>query len=188
MNPIVLLPLGDVERPLLEESCGLLAETFGGTAVLREVSVDLERFFDAERVQYNSTAIIRHLLERGAPAGKERIHAGDPGEKTLAVVARDLFVPILTYVFGEAQLGGRIAVVSTYRLQNERYGLPRDHALLRQRFRKEAVHELGHTYGLVHCDRQECVMHSSTYVEDIDLKGEKLCRSCAAMLRVEASK
>ena len=96
----------------------------------------------------------------------------------------DLFIPVLTYVFGEAQLDGRAAVVSTYRLDNQIYGLPPDRDLLFQRLVKEAVHELGHTYNLVHCHRPPCVMLSSPYVEGIDQKSDWFCEDCLRSLRL----
>jgi archaemetzincin len=74
-------------------------------------------------------------------------------------------------------------VVSLHRLANEFYGLPRDDALLRHRLEKEIVHELGHMFGLYHCHQFECVMRSSTYVEEIDLKREEFCPACAAGVR-----
>ena len=91
--------------------------------------------------------------------------------------------PVLTYVFGEAQLGGRAAVVSLHRLDDELYGLPPNPKRLFQRLVKEAVHELGHTFDLVHCHEDGCVMASSTYVEEIDLKSERFCASCRASVR-----
>jgi archaemetzincin len=98
------------------------------------------------------------------------------------VVDEDLFIPILTYVFGEAQLNGRVAVISSHRLLNERYGLPADPGLAFDRLLKEAVHELGHVFGLLHCQDRECAMHISTYVEDIDLKSAALCTPCRRQL------
>ncbi len=127
-----------------------------------------ERAFDAARGQYSSTALLRLLLD----------DSSTDGSPILAVTTVDLCTPILTYVFGEAQLGGRAAVVSLHRLRAEMYGLPRDDDLLFERLRKESVHELGHTFGLIHCDRQQCVMHASTYAEEIDLKTAAFCRDC----------
>ena len=101
----------------------------------------------------------------------------------IGVTAADLFVPVLTYVFGEAQLGGRAAVVSTHRLRPEAYGLPADDDLLTARAEKEALHELGHTYGLLHCPAPDCVMRASTYAEEIDLKPAALCERCLAAVR-----
>ena len=117
-------------------------------------------------------AIISKLLERYE----------DLEGKVLGVTSGDLFVPVLTYVFGEAQLEGKVAVVSYHRLGEDFYGLPADEELLQSRLLKESVHELGHTFGLLHCSNYLCVMHSSTGVEEIDIKTDKLCADCRKKL------
>ncbi len=89
---------------------------------------------------------------------------------------------MLTFVFGQSQLDGAGAVVSTYRLQNEFYGLPSNDELLFERAVKEVIHELGHAFGLVHCPDYLCVMSAATYVEDVDLKQAELCRECRTQL------
>ena len=94
----------------------------------------------------------------------------------------DLFIPILTYIFGQAYLGGRTAIASSYRLKNESYGMTIDDKLLLGRFTKEVIHELGHTFGLIHCQNPLCVMRSSTYVEDIDQKERHLCPICRSLI------
>ena len=99
----------------------------------------------------------------------------------------DLFIPILTFVFGEAQLQGIGSVVSTHRLHNRFYGLPEDRELTTDRLLKEAVHELGHTYGLIHCSQQRCVMNASTYVENIDQKPAELCPVCQKGIQASSS-
>ena len=91
----------------------------------------------------------------------------------------DLFIPILTYVFGEARIGGRVAIFSATRLKQEFYGLPQDQVLFYERCEKEALHELGHTFGLVHCPFYDCVMHYSNSIEDVDVKNATWCRDCA---------
>ena len=96
----------------------------------------------------------------------------------LAVAAVDLYIPILRYVFGEAQMGGPCAVVSTYRLRQEFYGLDRDKAQLRERLLKECVHELGPTLNLRHCQDYQCAMASSHPLEWIDLRQNRLCDAC----------
>jgi archaemetzincin len=90
----------------------------------------------------------------------------------------DLFIPILTYIFGQAFLNGRTGIASFYRLANERYGMKSDDNFIPDRFMKEVIHELGHTFGLIHCHVPTCVMRSSTYVEDIDQKSANLCTKC----------
>jgi len=99
----------------------------------------------------------------------------------------DLFIPILTYIFGQAYLNGRTGIASLYRFSNERYGMKKDDKILLDRFRKEVIHELGHTFGLIHCHIPVCVMRSSTYVEDIDQKSPNFCAGCRSKLQITAS-
>ncbi|MBK9390421.1 MAG: hypothetical protein IPN68_09600 [Bacteroidetes bacterium] len=93
-----------------------------------------------------------------------------------------MFIPILTFIFGQAYLKGRAGIASYYRLSNERYGMSGGSKEVVERFQKEVIHELGHTFGLVHCHVPTCVMRSSTYVEDIDQKGISVCSQCRTLL------
>jgi archaemetzincin len=102
------------------------------------------------------------------------------------MVRVDMYIPILTYIFGQASLNGKTGVVSLYRLRNEHYGLEPDYELLIERFNKVIIHELGHTFGLIHCSNLVCVMRSSTYVEDLDQKNKSFCSRCRVeMNRIE---
>jgi archaemetzincin len=172
VNAIYLLPLGSADRSIVAELGPQLERTFRASVAIHEKAVPIDTFYDSHRAQYNSTNIIGHLLER------YRFADARSSTKVLGVAGQDLFIPILTYVFGEAQLDGLVGVVSYYRLPNERYGLPADPKLFSERLLKEAIHELGHTYGLIHCRSLDCVMHISTYVEDIDTKPAGFCRDC----------
>lgn len=158
----LLTPLGERLGDLLEMPVAQASPGF-----------DPEEAFDAVRSQYNSRLLL----------GRLRQHAPFVANRVLGVAGVDLFIPVLTYVFGEAELLGRAAVVSTFRLDSELYGLPKDPTLMFARLVKESVHEIGHTFGLVHCGRDDCVMHSSTYVEGIDLKNERFCDRCLKLLR-----
>lgn len=101
----------------------------------------------------------------------------------LGVTGADLYVPILTFVFGEAQMPGRAALVSLHRLREEFYGMPPDPGKLQDRLLKEALHELGHTQGLKHCADWRCLMTSSHAVEKLDVKSGEFCSQCAAQLK-----
>ncbi len=180
MKVIHLLSLGSADRRLIQSLSSPLRETFGFRVEAREWDVDISMFFDSQRVQYSSTQILQHLAQLRGDTHLS-IQATD-GDKILAVVAEDLYVPVLTYVFGEAELNGDLAVVSYHRLQSELYGLPRDPELLRVRLLKEAVHELGHTFGLEHCRDRRCVMTFSNSLADTDYKGHEFCPRCRKRL------
>lgn len=136
------------------------------------LDLDLAPSFAPERHQYHATLLLATLLR----------HLPDADAKILGITSVDLYIPVLTFVFGQSQLNGSGAIISTHRLRNEYYGLPHDSELLLKRTIKEAVHELGHAYGLVHCEDYLCVMHASTHVEEVDLKGGRYCDDCTSLL------
>ncbi len=134
-----------------------------------------EYSYDPFRGQHNSTAILQMLIDK----------VQKPDDRILGVTSVDLFIPIFTFVFGEAQLAGPAAVVSGIRLKNEYYGLKQNAALYHARLLKECLHELGHTFGLRHCISSQCVMSKSTYVENIDLKPGHYCTDCRPVILAE---
>jgi archaemetzincin len=151
-----------------------LAATFRTECCVRPDRLDVASARDRSRNQYYSTAILQAMQPLANQA------------RLLAVTSLDLYVPVLTFVFGEAQLGGNCAVVSSCRLREEFYGLPPREELLRERLAKEAVHELGHTFGLRHCDDWRCVMASSHAVERLDVKGVEFCKACRGVVDRQA--
>jgi len=169
MRLISLLPIGRVDHALLEPLAESLTRQLRVPCSIQPDGLEAEFAFNPLRRQYHSTEILKKILQK--PAGD--------AWKILGVTEKDLYIPVLTFVFGEAQLADGGAVVSTHRLRQEFYGLPTDPELLHQRLLKEALHELGHTYGLRHCSDYTCVMSASNGVERIDLKQAEFCDTCA---------
>ena len=128
--------------------------------------------FAPARRQWSSTVFLEELLRR-VPPGASHL---------LGVTERDLFVPVLSFVYGQAQLGGQVAVVSLARLRPEFHGLPPAPAVLARRAAAEAVHEVGHTFGLVHCRDHRCPMSLSIDLPDLDGKTATPCAACATMI------
>lgn len=166
---ILIVPIYPVDFELALFLVSPLKETFKCQVLLDNTNhINLSLAYDNSRAQFNSTKIISILSEKFQ----------NFNGKVLGVISVDLFIPVLTYVFGEAQLGGKISVVSTFRLNEIAYGLPENRKLTEERLLKEATHELGHNFGLLHCENYLCVMHPSTSVEEVDLKTAKFCNIC----------
>jgi len=171
---ITLLSYAHFGNEILEKISGTVQQEFRYPVLIKEMHLDLSEFYDAGRRQYNGDKLLREVNLVGIPGSS----------KTIGLFNVDLFIPILTYIFGQAQLGGRTAIVSQYRLSNERYGIMTDSDFLLDRFKKEVIHELGHLFGLIHCHIPTCVMRSSTYVEDIDQKDVQLCFQCRKLMGI----
>jgi len=168
MKLLHLLPIGNVDEGLLKDLCPPIEEALRVPCRVLPVRQDPEFAFHGERQQYHSSEILQRM---------QHFLSADSW-RMLGIGAVDMYIPILTFVFGEAQMGGPCAVVSAHRLRQEFYGLPSDRKLFRQRLIKEAVHEVGHTLSLTHCDDYRCAMASSHAVEWIDLKESALCPTC----------
>jgi archaemetzincin len=158
----------EVSLELLDELSAELARIFRVSCHVREEYLGAEFALEPTRGQYHSTAILQRMQSMVI----------EPDVRLLGVTGVDLYVPVLTFVFGEAQLEGKCSIVSLHRLRDEFYGLPPNAGLLLNRLAKEAIHELGHTLGLRHCLDWRCVMASSHNVELIDSKSGEVCPAC----------
>jgi archaemetzincin len=165
---ITLISFGYFEDIFLKDVVEAVKQELMCQVSLKEGHLDLSEFYDPVRRQYNGTKLLTEV----------DVNFSSDHSKTIGLFSVDLFIPILTYIFGQAFLKGRAGIASHYRLSNERYGIPADEMLKLDRFKKEIIHELGHTFGLIHCHTPICVMRSGTYVEDIDQKSASFCPGC----------
>jgi archaemetzincin len=169
MKRLQIISIGELDHVVLEGIAVELANHFVVPCEVLPQSIDPTFSFHGERNQFHSSKLLAELQK----------FVGPHTWRILGIAGIDLYIPILTFVFGEAQMGGPASVVSYYRLRQQFYGLPPDGDLLRQRLLKEAVHELGHTLDLTHCDDYRCAMSASHSVELIDLKENAFCSNCA---------
>jgi archaemetzincin len=172
MNLVHLLPVGKVDVSLLHDLRAAIPRSLDAACEILPYQLDPTPSYHPERQQYHSSEIVQRMQPLVRPQDW----------RFLAIADVDLYIPILKYVFGEAQMGGPCAVVSVHRLRQEFYGLAPDLPLLGQRLLKESVHELGHTLDLRHCQDYRCVMASSHSVEWIDLRESSLCDSCRSQV------
>jgi archaemetzincin len=165
---ILIIPMGSVDPDILKAISTSLEKTFHCLVETGSEMPIPQDSYDNRRKQYHSTTMLKAL--RG-------IKQGNFG-RMLGVTDVDLYVPKLNFVFGEADLLSGAAVISLTRLRQEFYGLPPDGKLFYERAVKEAVHELGHTYGLGHCQNPACIMFFSNSLVDTDKKGPGFCTNC----------
>lgn len=144
------------------------------TSVIR-LNFNLDELFSSARKQYFSTGFINQAIEQ------TRVIDG----KILIITELDIYVPVLTFLFGEAQLNGKHSIVSFCRLHEEFYSEKSNKELFFERALKEVYHELGHNYGLIHCPEWDCVMHSSNSVEEVDIKGRYYCGKCIGEIEMQ---
>ena len=171
MKPLYLGSMAEVNPEVMAHLRERMPFAFG--VELRGLALPgIDFAYDARRGQYGSIPALEMLLAR----------CPTDALKLLAVTECDLFIPALTFVYGQAQLGGRVAAISLARLRQEFYGLPPNQPVFLDRALKEALHETGHLFGLVHCAERECAMSLSTNIRQIDSKRAAFCASCAAHL------
>jgi archaemetzincin len=161
--------MGNVDPELLAGVRIQVERVFRRPARLEFPARRPDEAFDERRKQHSSHRILLWLAAN-RPRGAARL---------VGLTDADLFIPVLTFVFGEAQLKGPVAVVSTARLAG--VGLPGEAARLPIRIRTEVVHELGHTFGLLHCRKPRCAMARSASLRDVDAKQPDLCETCRGL-------
>lgn len=175
---ILLQPLGLVDRDLMYDVSSRLNQSFRFfefSVSYKHLELPLHAFNDG-RGQYNSSIILdelSRLYNKGFFGHYQRV---------VGLADVDAYVLGLNFVFGEALLGGPVAVVYLTRLRPDFYGKIPDRQILIERACKEVVHELGHTFGLRHCPNPKCVMHFSNTILDVDFKEVLFCFRCQSTL------
>ncbi|MBI4854147.1 MAG: hypothetical protein HY819_20310 [Acidobacteria bacterium] len=154
-----------MEKDLIDFIAKSIELTFNAISRVETLNLDILFAYDQERKQYNSTSILAYLKPNT-----------EKGSYSLAITKRDLYTNNSTFVFGEAEVGGRVGIVSLARLSID----PRE--LYKIIVLKEVTHELGHILGLRHCETNYCVMSFSTNLKEVEQKSFKFCPDCAHSL------
>jgi len=169
---ILLIPVGPVQDDLLSGLIEPLAATFGlPCRAIAPIPIP-PRAYNHRRGQYLGPRVLSALARLPLP----------DAERVLGIIDADCYARGLNFIFGQASIHGRDCFIALPRLRQSFYNLPEDEALFRQRVLKEAVHELGHTYGLDHCPAPRCVMHFSNSLHDTDVKEARFCSRCRVQI------
>lgn len=177
MQKIIISPIENIDVCNYQSLGQEIHRTFGFQTKIKSLLQNVNFAYDLKRDQYHSTAIL------------EKLASTSPFQaiKVVAITNVDLFIPILTHVYGEAQLAGKACIVSTFRLQ-EGLSITTMEKEFENRMAKEVLHELGHTFNLRHCNDKGCIMHYCRSIKDVDRKSDQLCRYCKILLKDELKK
>jgi archaemetzincin len=172
MSAIALAAMGAAPTAVLERIERALASAYRLPVVRLAPLAEPEGAYSPARAQWSATEFLKRLLAERPPRAA----------RLLGITERDLFVPVLSFVYGQAQLEGPVAVVSLARLRPEFHGLRPDEPTLTRRAATEAVHEIGHTFGLVHCPDRRCPMSLSIDLGELDRKAAEPCLACTSLV------
>jgi len=160
---IALVPVGHVDDKLLEVFHKLGPFEFS----ILDVFPAPSDAYDGLRRQYNALKMMSCLKGLASNYGFPKV---------LGITQEDIYYRNSTFVFGCAELNGVAAILSIYRLNTPRKGV------LPTRILKEALHELGHLFGLEHCSN-DCVMRFCERTDLIDSKKLRYCKDCSKKLK-----
>ena len=183
-NVIYLLRIGELNQSILSNLKKNLENKFKEFNIEVEIFQDIMKLknseYDTERKQYEAPKILKRLVEIAKFKNYFRI---------LGIIDKDIYSKTYNFIFGIAGRGSHAALISLARLRESFYDnisviykrkeSPRD---FEERILKEAIHELGHTFGLKHC-YNNCIMQFSNSLADTDKKPVKFCASCLQQLK-----
>jgi len=171
--------IGEIDASILQTLRKNLKKVFKGYNLKFKVFRDGLSLSDAEYgpkgKQYKSKLvldkIISHLEEKDYFRG-------------LGIMDKDAYSSGKDYVFGCAykpHTNYKVAFISILRLSETFYSRSENRNKLNDRLFKEAIHELGHTFGLEHCNNY-CVMQFSKDLADANKKPSEYCETCLNQL------
>ena len=169
---IIIQPIEkDIDNNIFKLLYDSISTQFNGinVTIAPILKVEIHNFINRQRNQLKSSNLLHWILEKIKPTKEMKI---------LVICDRDAYSGELNFVFGESHLEGCIAAIYLPRLRPEFYNLKHDELMFNDRIAKEAIHELGHSFGLFHCNNKRCAMYFSNSIYDTDFKNRTFCKNC----------
>ncbi len=180
---IYIRKIGDINNTILEELKDGLNKIFNkfnlSIKILNDEMPLKQSDYNKARQQYFADPILNRLFQYSI--NKQFF-------RTLGILDVDIYSAGLNFVFGIATAPENkllkfygTCIISVTRLRQEFYNYESNEELFKSRTLKEAVHELGHTFGLRHC-KNYCIMRFSNHLGETDEKPVEYCDSCLSKL------
>ncbi len=181
---IYLQKIGQLDQSILIKLKSTLERKLNEFNIRVKINNDQITLTDSEynksKEQFNASKILKRLRKNSFNRCFFRI---------LGILDEDIYSKKHNFVFGSANMRSGIALISLTRLREKFYKetsiLHRKHETekdIEDRIPKEAIHELGHTFGLRHCNNL-CVMRFSDSLKEVDKKPPEFCNSCLNLLK-----
>jgi len=161
---IGIQPLGEIDPALLKIMAGSFLGELNITSRILPTLNQPDYAFDRNRIQYDAGMIISDLESTEFKGC----------HKVIALIGEDLFIPVFSFVLGEARMGGSCALISICRLRKKP-----------GRSVKVALHEFGHLMNLHHCQDETCVMKFSKNAQQLDSISRFFCTYCMEQINYQ---
>ena len=176
---IGIQPYGEIDQKVLSSISEILKETYKtDVIVLSNKALPKSAFVNIKSPRYRADSLLKDLL-KVRPDSIDFILGIT--SKDISTTKRDsdgkVKKPESRYadwgIFGLGYKPGKSCVISTFRLKKT------ESKIYESRLQKISVHEIGHNYGLDHCETDKCVMQDAVEtIKTVDLAGFELCEKC----------
>lgn len=173
MDKIILIILSEIDVRFIGVLNRSMEYIFHRPVETRYNITNMGYAYDAARKQYKSPLLLARL---------RRIKKS-PAEKIMAVTDVDLYSPGYDFIYGEADVRAGVATLSSNRLVSDIKGPQSNLRINDERIIREATHEMGHLFGLIHCSNPKCVMRTCTCLPEVDEAVGGLCPVCYKKLQ-----
>jgi len=187
MKKLSILRFGKIEDYILdylkENLLKIFNKIFTEIEIIDEIKPIPNDYFNPTRQQYKASFFLYETRNTGIDLNCDRI---------LGITDVDIYAPGLNFIFGQAEfsksaIDSKACIISITRLNPKFYGIPIDNEksknIFLERILKEAIHEIGHTLGLEHCNNY-CIMQFSNSLLDTDKKPAYFCDKCAKKIKI----